>query len=240
VNASDRGTGRNIEGEDGEGAAGGLRWYLARSLRHAILRRIDGLERWILRIPKTPVDPHDGRPPTPNDVPMERGPPAARAELESMLKGLLDHAMDQSQSQSEGAFFRSVLSALVPDEALILSALSDGVRHPMLCVAAGSRLGPAYRLVAENISGIGRTAGVQWSDMTPTYLRRLRGWGLVDVGPEDTAQLANYQILETDDGVSRAVQLIKQGKGERAVILRQTIRLSAAGHALWVACHPPR
>lgn len=232
----DRHAESGLAGQD-ELPPGGLRRYLARALRSAIDRRLDRFERWVA--PGTRAAPGTAT----GDEPGRRFPPESALptdDLAAAFQALLDPALDQTQEQSEHAFFRSLLVALVPDEALILSALSDGARHPMLCVAAGPWLGSPYRLIAENICGIGRTAGIQWKEMTPVYLGRLRRWGLVEIGAEDPAQSSNYEILETDDGVTRAVQLARQHKSERAVILRHTIQLSAAGRRFWAVCHAGR
>ncbi|HSW12318.1 MAG TPA: Abi-alpha family protein [Solimonas sp.] len=218
---------------------GGLRRYLAHVLRSAIDRRLDRLERWVAPASRLT----DGRAASAVAEPARlprHDPSPLTDELASAFQALLDPALDQTQEQSEHAYFRSVLGALVPDEALILSALSDGARHPMLCIAAGPWLGSPYRVVAENISGIGRIAGIQWKDMTPVYLGRLRRWGLIEVGAEDPAQTSNYEILETDNGVTRAVELAKAHRNERAVILRHTIQLSAAGQRFWAVCHTGR
>lgn len=215
---------------------GGLRRYLVHVLRGALDRRLDRVER-LLSGPRRAED--EAATSSPRDQPQARESSAA-GEPAAALKALLDRALDQTQEQSEDAWFQAVLGSLVPDEALILSALSDGARHPMLHVAAGSWLGAPQQLVAENISSIGRTAGIQWLEMTPAYVGRLRRWGFVELGAEDAAQATNYEILETDDAVIRAVQLARQYKGERAVILRHTIRLSAVGQRFWAACHRGR
>ena len=219
---------------------GGLRRYLVHVLRGALDRRLDRVER-LLSGPRQAGG--EAATPSPRDEPRDQLPAHESpgvGEPAAALKALLDRAMDQTQEQSEEAWFQAVLGSLVPDEALILSALSDGARHPMLHVAAGSWLGAPQQLVAENISSIGRTAGIQWLEMTPAYVGRLRRWGFIELGAEDAAQAANYEILETDDAVIRAVQLARQYRGERAVILRHTIRLSAAGQRFWAACHRGR
>ena len=215
---------------------GGLRRYLVHVLRGALDRRLDRVEHLLSGSRRAEGEAATSSP----RGQLQAHESTGAGEPAAALKALLDRAMDQTQEQSEDAWFQAVLGSLVPDEALILSALSDGARHPMLHVAAGSWLGAPQQLVAENISSIGRTAGIQWREMTPAYVGRLRRWGFIELGAEDAAQAANYEILETDDAVIRAVQLARQYKGERAVILRHTIRLSAAGQRFWAACHRGR
>lgn len=123
----------------------------------------------------------------------------------------------------------------MPDEARILSALSDSSGFPLLHVMAGSRLGGATHPVLQNVSNVGKVAGAQLIELTPTYIRRLRDWELVQTLGESAELKTSYEILETDDAVRRAVERVRKG-GQRDVILRRTLKMSDLGRALWAAC----
>jgi hypothetical protein len=151
-----------------------------------------------------------------------------------LLRGLLEIAAEQTRDEAEQAWYVSVLKSLVPDEARILSALSDGSSYPMIHLLAGARLGATHP-VLQNLSNIGRLAGVQLPELTPTYIRRLRDWGLAETAPEDPEAKVKYEILESDGEVRRLLEGIRK-KGQRDQILRRTLKLSELGRSLWAAC----
>ena len=161
----------------------------------------------------------------------KRGP-YAPGEL---LRELLEISGEQNREQAQHAYYVAALKSLVPDEARILSALSDSQSYPLLHVMAGSRLGGATHPVLQNVSNVGKIAGVQLLDLTPTYIRRLRDWELVQTAPESPELKTSYEVLETDDAVRKTVERVKKN-GQRDVIQRRTLKMSDLGRALWAAC----
>jgi len=161
----------------------------------------------------------------------KRGPHAPG----ELLRELLEISGEQSREQAQQAYYVAALKSLVPDEARILSALSDSTGYPLLHVMAGSRLGGATHPVLQNVSNVGKIAGVQLIDLTSNYIRRLRDWDLVQTAPESADLKISYEILETDDTVRKTLEHIKQS-GQRDAILRRTLKMSDLGHALWAAC----
>ncbi|MDE0854634.1 MAG: Abi-alpha family protein [Nevskia sp.] len=152
-----------------------------------------------------------------------------------LLRELLDISGEQTHDEALQAYYVAALKSLVPDEARILSALSDSSGFPLLHVMAGSRLGGATHPVLQNVSNVGKVAGAQLIELTPTYIRRLRDWELVQTLGESAELKTSYEILETDDAVRRAVERVRKG-GQRDVILRRTLKMSDLGRALWAAC----
>ena len=71
----------------------------------------------------------------------------------------------------------------MPDEARIISALSDGSASPLLNVYARTRAGWG-EVVLENMSLIGKTANLALPQLTPMYVSHLLSLGLVESGPE--------------------------------------------------------
>ena len=161
----------------------------------------------------------------------KRGPHAPG----ELLRELLEISGEQSREQALQSYFVAALKSLVPDEARILSALSDSSGYPLLHVMAGSRLGGATHPVLQNVSNVGKIAGARLIDLTPNYIRRLRDWDLVQTAPESAELKTNYEILETDDTVRKTLDDIKKS-GQRGVIQRRTLKISDLGLGLWAAC----
>ncbi|MGH8461920.1 MAG: Abi-alpha family protein [Stenotrophobium sp.] len=232
-------------GPDAEAAEPGLMQSLLRPARRLVRRQLDFLERVLLREIKHVRADLQGEEPTGSDA----GGSALKSDtavsvvhsggnLRELMRDLLERSTDQSQEECETEYFLSVLKTLVPDEARILSALSDGAAHPLIHVAAASLFGASTRQVVQNVSNIGKVAGVQWASETPTYVTRLRNLGLVETGPEEPSLLVKYQILETDSAITTAIERVKTAGRQKASIVRQSLKISRLGQALWDACHP--
>ncbi|MDM4770182.1 Abi-alpha family protein [Solimonas sp. SE-A11] len=148
------------------------------------------------------------------------------------LQDLLQRSSEQGRDEVQAEYFGWVTSQLVPVQARLLSALSDGSTYPVIHVLAGSRIGFTAEPVVEWISNIGRNAGVQWNDTTPVYIGRLRALGLVDTGPEDPARRVQYEMLETEQPVRDSIARLHKG-GLKGHIVRRVLMLSALGRAFW-------
>ncbi|MGH8504511.1 MAG: Abi-alpha family protein [Stenotrophobium sp.] len=152
-----------------------------------------------------------------------------------ILRSLLAESTEQSKEQSIVASCTAVLQSLVPDEARILAALSDGSGYAMINVLATSNLGLTAVPMLEYVSTVGRNAGVLTPALTSAYVRHLAFWGLTEMAAEDPAQKTNYEILETDDSVRKLLARILKS-GERGRIVRRTLRMSDLGLAMWKLC----
>lgn len=161
-----------------------------------------------------------------------RGKPRAPAD---MLRDLLDTSNTQSREEALIGFHARVLASLLPDEARILSVLSDGRTFPMINVSAGTRMGLSPRVVEEGLSSVGKYAAVHCPELVPVYIQHLKSWGLVRVDGEDPEQETEYQMLEADDVVRKVIARIEEG-GERARIARRALRISEIGSTLWFEC----
>jgi hypothetical protein len=153
----------------------------------------------------------------------------------ALMQALLADSSEQSREQSVQASCMAVLRSLVPDEARILAALSDGSGYPLIHVTAAPRLGFSSFPMLEYVSNVGRNAGVLTPELTPAYVRHLAAWGLIETAPEDEAQTTAYELLETDDAVRRVIARVEQNN-ERARIVRRTLKLSDLGLAMWQMC----
>lgn len=153
----------------------------------------------------------------------------------NIMRELLAATAEQSREEAENSFFLHIMRNLVPDEARILSALSDGSTYPVVHVMAGGRLGLSWHPVVEYVSSVGRNAGIIWPDMGYVYVQHLRALNLVDTGPEDYTQTTKYEVLETEQVVRTALEQIKQS-AQRSHISRRVLRMSDLGNRLWAAC----
>jgi hypothetical protein len=151
--------------------------------------------------------------------------------LRVLMAELLDRSVTATRAESEEYLFAVILRQLVPDEARMLAALSDGSAHAVVDVAV--RGGPT---VLANASSLGRTAGIQLPANVPVYLGRLLGFGLAELGPADSALSLHYELLLTDETV-RAAEARARELG-RPRHIRRSVRIAALGRRFWTACEP--
>lgn len=155
------------------------------------------------------------------------------ASPNQLLRTLLDRSMYSSPDRSRDALYLDLLGSLVPDEARILAALSDGSAYPVIHVAEpGAGGASAYAL--KNASTVGRSAGVSLPRYTPLYLTRMLRLGLVRIGPEATSMYDEYEMLLTDSVVNIALATARRGV-RAARVVRRTVRISDLGQELWEA-----
>ncbi len=159
--------------------------------------------------------------------------------LDAKMHGLLDRAVGQNTATSRQELFHKILDQIVPDEARIISALSDGSTSPLLNVYARTRAGLGVEVVLENMSLIGKTANLALPQLTPMYVSHLLSLGLVESGPEDTSMKDEYEILAADTAVLQAIKTASRGPIP-ARIEKYTLQLSGLGLELWAASSVPR
>jgi hypothetical protein len=159
-------------------------------------------------------------------------------ELDAQLDSLLARSVGQSTMSSRRELHESLLRQLVPDEARILAALSDGGAAAVVHVVPRSRRPGATAPLVENVSSVGRTAGVALTEMVPTYVTHLLQLGLLELGPESAALEDDYELVMTEPVVRHALAQ-SNGKGVLPPrVVRQSLRLSELGRALWADCRP--
>lgn len=164
--------------------------------------------------------------------PQPTAKPAGSENLNAKMGRLLDRALDQSTAGSQVELYHRLLDQLVADEARIVGALSDGATSPLVHVYSRSRGSGATAL--ENACLIGRSANVALPNMVPQYVGHLLSLGLVEIGPEDSAKKADYEILMAEPMVLRAIKNASRGPLV-ARVEKLTLSLSALGRGLWEA-----
>ena len=158
----------------------------------------------------------------------------ATQQLGEQLWALLEASQSQNHAQAEAAFFQSILQSLVPDQARILAALSDGSGYPVMHIEGGARFGATHVLL-QYISNVGKCAGVQCPELTHLYLQRMHMYGLIDIEPIESSNTMKYEILESDSAVRILMDHLKHS-GQRSKIVRHTVKISATGKRLWAVC----
>jgi Abortive infection alpha len=174
-------------------------------------------------------------------LPLPPPPPLPHEIVESLdakMHSLLDRAIEQSTTASRQELFHKILNQIVPDEARVISALSDGSASPLLNVYARTRAGLVGAVVLENMSLIGKTANLALPHLTPMYVSHLLSLGLVESGPEDSSMKDEYEILAADPAVLQAIKNASRGPIP-ARMEKYTLRLSGLGLELWAAASGP-
>lgn len=188
------------------------------------------VEGWTNAAPPAQGQPTDAGP-RPDPRPNETG-------LDTKMQSLLARALEQSTTSGTEELFHRILDQIVPDEARMIGALSDGTVSPMVSVHALTRAGLLGEALLENASLVGRTANVALPRLTPTYVGHLMALGLVEAGPEDDGLKDEYQILLAETDVLQAIRLGSRGPVP-ARVEKRTIRLTPLGIALWEASMGP-
>jgi hypothetical protein len=145
---------------------------------------------------------------------------------------LLERAVVQSSTGGRLQLFSLLVGQLVPDEARIIAALSDGrsaaVVHVVSRSARGGRL-------LENASSIGRTAGVALPHLVTRYVTHLLHLGLVELGPEAPHLEAEYELLLAETVVREALAQGRRRGRLSPRVVKETVKLSPLGAELWAA-----
>ena len=165
-----------------------------------------------------------------------REEPLAISEVSARdaMAALLERAVEQSAREGREAFFVSLIAELVPDDARIISVLSQ--RGRVALVHVDSRLhGLGRSRWLENATLLGGRAALTVPDMAQAYVSKLLTLGLVEVGAEDEALADDYEILLAERAVREAMARAGVGKVPGRAV-RRTLRLSVLGEELWAAC----
>lgn len=155
-----------------------------------------------------------------------------------LLDELLGMAERQSADDARESLFSSLLRQLTPDEALLLTRFSDGVPRAIVHVEAGGRLGGASEQLSGYFSLLEEEASLRLPAMTPHYLQRMVGLGLlVEREPAALTKVA-HGSLQNHATVHTALAQWRGAK-QRPRLRFASLQLSELGEALWFACRSP-
>jgi hypothetical protein len=197
-------------------------------LANELLPLLADAERTVVHTVRQHLDAVDPQP-SAQIAPPQEEPPLTPTLL---LRALLDRSMYTSPDGSRDVLYMNLLQSLVPDEARILAALSDGSAYPVIHIAEPGVGNPVF--VLKNASTVGRSSGVSLPQHTPLYLTRMFGLGLAAIGPEAASMSDEYEMLLTDSTVRTALALARRGV-RAARVIRQTVHISDLGQELWEA-----
>jgi hypothetical protein len=153
-----------------------------------------------------------------------------------LLNQLLEDSLHTDLGRSREELHLRILRQLVPDEARILAAVSDGTRYPLLHIEVRGTTGGS-RVVLADACTVGRVAGVHLHSAVPGYIGHLRDLGVLEEGPKEDSLSDQYALLANEDYVMRAVESAQGGlRGTSEV--RRTVHISPLGAELWAACRP--
>jgi hypothetical protein len=158
--------------------------------------------------------------------------------LRDAMSELLERSVESTRATSREYLYGNIVSQLVPDEARILAALSDGSPYATVDVVARQLGRNNTRTVLTNASTIGRSAGVSIVDNVPTYLTRLHSFGLIEFGSPDESIAMQFDILAADSVVQAATAAIEAKHQGTPKMVRKTLTMSAFGREFWAACDP--
>lgn len=173
----------------------------------------------------------DISPPPPVDDVVTAEDDDATTSPERVMRALMERSMYDRPADSAAALHLALVQALLPDEARILAAVSDGNRYPVIHVAEPGVGAPVF--LTENASTVGRAAGVALPQKTPVYLVRMLRLGLIEIGPEDIRMRDEYEMLLTDGAVHTAISSV--GRLRAARVIRRTVGISELGQEVWEA-----
>jgi hypothetical protein len=161
--------------------------------------------------------------------------PGASADPRADLFGrLLTQSRSSRPESGQADLHLRILRSMVPDEARILAAMSDGTRYPLLHIEARGSGGPFE--VLSNACTVGRVAGIDQQDSVCVYIGHLRDLGLLEQGPKEDELADQYMLLSNEGYVRRAIEKLPPGR--RSVVeVRRSVHISRLGEQLWAACN---
>ncbi|HLY32907.1 MAG TPA: Abi-alpha family protein, partial [Jatrophihabitantaceae bacterium] len=163
-----------------------------------------------------------------------------REPLREAMNELLERSVESDRGASRDYLFGSIISQLVPDEARIMAALSDGAKFAAIDVVAKQLGRGSTRTVLANASTVGRNAGVVSPDNVPAYVTRLHNFGLVEFGPADDDIDVQFDILAADSTVQAAQSSAEARRLGSPKLVRKTLTISPFGRDFWTATDPSR
>jgi hypothetical protein len=191
-------------------------------------------ERLVLGVLKARIDAVAELPPGRDDEAGAAGPDGVSAPPSAEMETLLERSLVQSASHGRNEFYAKLLQELVPDEARIVSALSDGSAAALVHIERRGAHARDRRQL-ENASSIGRTAALTLPHLTAAYVTHLLRLGLVEIGPEEAELKLDYEALLAERPVREALKAAETGPVPPRT-LRRTLRLSPLGQELWAVC----
>jgi abortive infection alpha-like protein len=158
---------------------------------------------------------------------------ATTEELRARGAELLARSSDVHFVENIHPAYERILGELAPDEARVLRFLATEGPQPMVDVRTNRPLGIGSELIEENLSMIGRQAGVRNLDRTNAYLNNLFRLGLVWFSREEV-EPSRYQVVEVQPEVQAAMS--RAGRAPKTI--RRSLHLTPFGQDFCTTCLP--
>ncbi|GAA3827148.1 Abi-alpha family protein [Nocardioides panacisoli] len=138
---------------------------------------------------------------------------------------LLERSRDVWATDNRHPAFDRILDELAPDEARILVMLLKDGPQPSVDIRTGGPIGMvSSQLIAPGLNMVGARAGLRYLDQVPSYLNNLFRLGLVWFSREPLREHMEYQVLEAQPDVLKALHSVKFTK-----VVRRSIHLTPFG-----------
>lgn len=157
--------------------------------------------------------------------PSRSGDEEPGAELRERGAELLARSRDVWHEESGHPAYGRILGDLAPDEARVLMLLVNSGAQPSVDVRSGGPVGAVNsQLIAPGLTMVGARAGCRYLDRVPAYLNNLQRLGLVLFSREPVTDPLEYQVLEAQPDVLRALHQQRFTK-----VVRRSIHLTPFG-----------
>lgn len=138
---------------------------------------------------------------------------------------LLERSRDVWATDDRHPAFDRILDELAPDEARILVMLLRDGPQASVDIRTGGPVGMvSSQLIAPGLTMVGARAGLRHLDQVPSYLNNLFRLGLVWLSREALRDHMEYQVLEAQPDVLKAIHSVRFPK-----IVRRSIHLTPFG-----------
>lgn len=139
-----------------------------------------------------PSDLHE--PVTDSHDPVSRNLPDAKI----LFSELIDRTLEEDrESPEEHPAFREIVKQLLPDEALLICLFAKTPEHPVMHVKASPGFGKPGKVMEENLSPIGSTAGLRHPQRLPEYIDNLIRLGILRIYENQGSEPDLMKIMET-------------------------------------------
>lgn len=154
--------------------------------------------------------------------------------LSDLYANLLASSMDKATAEGAHPAFVDIIKQFTPDEAKLVGLFLREIPLPLLDVRMEiknpSEENSGGNDVLVNFSQLGKIAGCEYENLTPTYIDNLCRLGLAEIPPlyKYTAK-GVYEVLENDIVVLAYKTQIENKPDFEAVFIRKALRITELG-----------
>jgi hypothetical protein len=159
-----------------------------------------------------------------------------KEDLREMFANLLATAMDSATASTAHPSFVEIIKQISPDEAKIISLLTDDISKPIIAVRAYTKDVDHYAIPLINFSMLPYLCNCIYPEQGPSYLDNIHRLGLAEITYESYHTYPNaYEPLERHPTVSELISRINQ-LDKRPEIKRGAFTRTNFGKKFYDAC----